>query len=68
MCIGTLIDRLARQYQDVTSREVFHLVNKLKESYVKIEGLRVFCDRYYSNLDLAAKLMEVHVIGTIIRN
>lgn len=63
-------DRMERQDLGVTSRVVLHLVKKLNDSYGNIEGLHVFCDRYYTNLDLAAVLhqMKVHLTGTIMRN
>lgn len=61
-------DRMERQDLGVTSRIVLHLVNKLKVSYPSIEGLHVFTDRFYTNLDLAAVLLEmkIHITGTIV--
>lgn len=63
-------DRMERQDLGVTTRIVLHLVNKLKETYGDIEGLHVFTDRWYTNLDLAKELydMKVHLTGTIMRN
>lgn len=66
----TTTKRLARQDLGVTSRIVLHLVNKLKESHNNIEGLQLFCDQYYTNLDLAAAIydMKIHVTDTMMRN
>lgn len=63
-------DRMAHQNLGVTSRVVLHLVNKLKEWYGNIEGLHVFTDRFYTNVDLAKALydMKVHLTGTIMSN
>lgn len=63
-------ERMERQDLGVTSRIVLHLVNKLKESYGAVEGLHVFTDRFYTNMDLAQELcnMKVHLTGTILRN
>uniref|UniRef100_A0A1B6MI17 PiggyBac transposable element-derived protein domain-containing protein n=1 Tax=Graphocephala atropunctata TaxID=36148 RepID=A0A1B6MI17_9HEMI len=63
-------DRLDRPDLGVTSRIVLHLVNKLKQSYGNIEGLHVFTDRWYTNMDLAAELLEwkVYLTGTIMLN
>lgn len=54
----------------VTSRVVLHLVKKLEDDYGTVEGLHVFTDRLYTNLDLALALHEkkVHITGTIVRN
>lgn len=62
--------RLERQDLSVTSRIVLHLVNKIKSTYGDIEGLHVFCDRYYTNLEVAKELydLKVHITGTIMKN
>lgn len=59
---------MVHQNLGVTSRVVLHLVNKLKECYGNIEGLHVFTDRFYTNVDMAKALydMKVHLTGTII--
>ncbi|XP_054259547.1 piggyBac transposable element-derived protein 4-like [Macrosteles quadrilineatus] len=61
-------DRMERQDLGVTSRVVLHLVNKLRYDYGS-EGLHVFTDRFYTNVDLAEALyeMKVHITGTIMR-
>jgi hypothetical protein len=60
-------DRMDRQDLGVTSRIVLHLVSKLKQTYGDVEGLHVFTDRFYTNLDLAEALYnwKVHLTGTI---
>lgn len=61
---------MTRQDLGVTSRVVLHLVEKLENDYGTVEGLHVFTDRLYTNLDLASALHEkkVHITGTIVRN
>lgn len=63
-------DRLDRQDLGVTSRIVLHLVDKLRQSYGNIEGLHVFTDRWYTNMDLAKELQnwKIHLTGTIMLN
>lgn len=63
-------DTMDRQDLGVTSRIVLHLVQKLKDEYGSIEGMHIFTDRFYTNVDLAEALydMKVHITGTIMRN
>lgn len=63
-------ERLDRPDLGVTSRIVLHLVGKLKQSYGNIEGLHVFTDRWYTNMDLAKELLnlKIHLTGTIMLN
>lgn len=63
----TTTDRLIRPDLGATSRVVLHLVDKLKQTLGDVEGLHVFTDRFYSNLDLAEALLawKAHTTGTI---
>lgn len=62
-------DAMDRQDLGVTSRVVLHLVKKLQDDYGSVEGMHVFTDRFYTNVDLAEALhdMKVHITGTIMR-
>lgn len=64
---STTTDHMGWKNLGTTSRVVLHLVNKLKQSYGNIEGMHVFTDRFYTNLDLAKVLHDwkVHLTGTI---
>lgn len=63
-------DNMVRPDLGVTSRVVLQLVQKLKDAYGDIEGMHIFTDRYYTNMDVAHALLEmkVHLTGTIMRN
>lgn len=63
-------ERLVRPDLGSTSRIVLHLVDKLKQSLGDVQGLHVFTDRMYTNIQLAEALldMEAHITGTIMLN
>lgn len=63
-------DNMVRPDLGVTSRVVLHLVQKMKDDYGSVEGMHVFTDRLYTNLDVAEALLnqKVHLTGTIMRN